>query len=144
MIEIQAMEEFIKNPTIENARKLGRAITEASVALEDKRQLYLRALEVIPMNKKVDAVLNMWMIGSYLESPVHYTTKVIAVREFLKDPNLTPELTEEWAWVVYKVNHAPKDLLDFLAVDIHNLRGISRDLRAILGHPSPNHPFRDE
>ena len=138
------MEEFEKDPTPENARNLGRAITEASGDLEEKRQLYQRVLKVAKTVDVVDAILNMWMVGSMLEAPIDYTRKIMAVRGFLKDPDLTPELIEEWAWVIYEVNRAPSDLLDFLAVDIRNLRGISRDLRARLGHPSPDKPFRDE
>ena len=138
------METFQKDPTIENARKLGIAITKADMPLEEKRQLYLKALDVNRMDRLLDAVLNLWMIGSYLEAPVHYTQKVMAVREYLKNKDIKPEWKEEWAWTIYEVNRAPADLLDFLAIDIRNLRGISRDLRARLGHPSPDHPFRDE
>ena len=142
-MELEEMDTFQENRTPANARKLGIAITKTEGILEDKRQLYLSALEEA-QNEEVRAILNWWMIGSYLESSVHYTKKIMAVREYLNNPHITPELIEEWAWVVYEVNRAPKDLLEFLAIDIRNIRGISRDLREMLGHPSPDHPFREE
>ena len=144
MAELAEMREFEKNPSPENARKLGLKVLKSSGRLDEKRMLYVQALEKVHKFSAVRSILRMWMIGSFLEAPVHYTEKVIAVRDILKDPNLTPELIEEWAWAVFEWNRAPKDLLDFIAVDIRNLRGISRDLRAELGHPSPDQPFRED
>ncbi len=141
-MDLEEMDEFKKNPTPSNARKLGTAITKTEGILEEKRHLYLQALDET-VNEEIRAILNWWMIGSYLESPVHYTKKIMAVREYLNNPHITQELIEEWAWVIYEINRAPKDLLEFLAIDIRNIRGISRDLRVMLGHPSPDHPFRD-
>ena len=48
--------------------------------------------------------------------------------QILKDRKISVEQIEEWAWTVWDVNRADEELLDFLKIDIRNVRGVSREL----------------
>ena len=56
-----------------------------------------------------------------LESSLPIPEKVIAVRGFLNDDNITLEMIEKWVRVVYSVKRAPSDMLEFIAIDIRIL-----------------------
>ncbi len=83
----------------------------------------------------------MWVVAVMLESSLPIPEKVIAVRGFLNDDNITLELIEKWVRVVYRVKSAPSDMLEFIAIDIRNLRGISPEIRKMLGYPNPDQHF---
>ena len=82
----------------------------------------------------------MWAVAAMLESSLPIQEKVIAVRGFLNNENITVEMIEKWVRVVYCVKSAPSDMLEFIAIDIRNLRGISTEIRKMLGHPNPDQP----
>ncbi|MHA1358397.1 MAG: hypothetical protein ACTSRC_09805 [Candidatus Helarchaeota archaeon] len=51
-MDIPEMREFENNPTLENARKLGIEILKASGRLDEKRILYVKALEKVQRSSR--------------------------------------------------------------------------------------------
>jgi hypothetical protein len=136
-MDIQELDEFKKNPTIGSAMQFGESLIKKDLNIEDKRLMFREAFKIIGSNEKLEAIINMWTVGTMLEANLPYTQKIEAVRQVLKDNELTPLMIEQWAMIIFDLNRAPKDILDFIAIDIRNLRGISKELKARLGHPNP-------
>lgn len=103
--------------------------------------IFKKVVKISVNDDLIDAIINMWAVAAMLESSLPIPEKVIAVRGFLNDENITMEMVEKWVRVVYRVKRAPSDMLEFIAIDIRNLRGISTEIRKILGHPNPDKPF---
>ena len=139
-MKLSEFEEFEQTPTVETAMVLGRALTKLDAPVEDKRMVFGEAFRIAEVDDKLEAIINMWTTAAMLEAPLPNPQIVQAVRQVLKDPQITPAMIEEWANLIYDVNRAPKDVLDFIAIDIRNLKGISKELRARLGHPNPENP----
>ncbi|TFF85334.1 MAG: hypothetical protein EU518_01335 [Promethearchaeota archaeon] len=140
-MDIEEFKEFMKNPSIETAMAFGEAITKKEAPIEDKRLKFREAFKIVGINDKLEAIINMWAVASMLESPIPPTQKIQAVREVLQDEELNPSMIEQWTNLIYDLNRAPKDVLDFIAIDIRNMRGISKELRKRLGHPNPERPY---
>ena len=115
----------------------GVAITKQKTPIEDKRIIFREAFKIVGENENLEAIINMWTVASMLESQIPPAQKIQAVREVLQDEELNPSVIEKWANLIYDLNRAPKDILDFIAIDIRNMRGISKALRKRLGHPNP-------
>jgi len=140
-MKIREFDEFKENPSIETAMAFGEAITKHKAPIEDKRLRFREAFKVVGKNDTLEAIINMWAVASMLESQIPPSQKIQAVREVLQDEELNPSMIEQWANLIYDLNRAPKDILDFIAIDIRNFRGISKKLRKRLGHPNPDHPY---
>ncbi|MFO7796899.1 MAG: hypothetical protein ACQERB_10145 [Promethearchaeati archaeon] len=133
----QEFVEFKESPSVKTVMAFGRAITRQKAPIEDKRIIFREAFKIVGENENLEAIINMWAVASMLESRIPPTQKIQAVREVLQDEELNASMIEEWANLIYDLNRAPKDILDFIAIDIRNLRGISKKLRKRLGHPNP-------
>jgi hypothetical protein len=143
-MELIEFDQFMENPTPEKARLFGIAITKIEGDINEKKELYSQAFDIVEPYSKADSIINMWAIASMMEDPnIEFTTLIQTARDCFKDPEITPQEIEEWAWMVFKIKRASEDILDFLAGDVRNLHGISRDLREMLGHPCPDNPFAD-
>jgi len=133
-LKIKEFEAFQNDPSENNAMKLGQAITEAQGTIEEKKGLYSKIFKICDSqsDEKIHSIMNMWAVASMLEDQLPIPQKVQAVRGFIKDPHLTIELIEDWTLVVYKVHRVPTDMLDFIAIDIRNIKGISSELKEML------------
>jgi len=140
-MNIEELKEFEENPSVETAMKLGEGLIRKESPIEDKRLVFREAFKIVGSDDTLEAVINMWAVATMLEANLPHTQKIQAVREVLHDKKITHKMIEQWANLIYDLNRAPKDILDFIAIDIRNLRGISEELRARLGHPNPKHPF---
>jgi len=140
-MKIREFNEFKEDPSKEKAMAFGIAITKLKAPIEDKRLRFRKAFKIVGNNDTLEAIINMWAVASMLESQIPPSQKIQAVREVLQDEELNPSMIEQWANLIYDLNRAPKDILDFIAIDIRNLRGISKELRKRLGHPNPDHPY---
>ncbi|MBD3213524.1 MAG: hypothetical protein GF311_13030 [Candidatus Lokiarchaeota archaeon] len=136
-MDIQELDKFKEDPSVASAMQFGEALTKKDLNIEDKRLIFREAFKIVGSKEKLEAIINMWAVGTMIEANLPYTQKIEAVRQVLKDKELTPSMIEQWATVIYDLNHAPKDILDFIAIDIRNIRGISKELKARLGHPNP-------
>jgi hypothetical protein len=139
-MNIPEFEALKENPTKKTAMEFGRAMTKSDISVEDKRMIFGQAFSIVEVEDELEAIINMWTIGAMIEASLPIPQKIEAVRGFLKDPKITPELIEEWTDLVFDASRAPKDLLDFIAIDIRNCKGISTALRRRLGHPNPENP----
>ena len=72
-----------------------------------------------------------------LEDDLSVVQKISAVRGFLKDPTVKVGWIDEWIRQVWKRNEAPKDMLDFIAIDLRNHPGIAEDLKKMLFEETP-------
>jgi hypothetical protein len=137
-------DQFMQNPSPENARLFGMAITKIEGDVSEKKDLYMQAFEVVEKDSKADSVLNLWAIASMMEDPdIEFMNIVMTARDCFEDPEINAQEIEEWAWIVFKLRRAPEELLEHLAVDVRNLYEVSRDLREMLGHPSPDNPYSE-
>ncbi|MHA1688121.1 MAG: hypothetical protein ACTSYC_11360 [Promethearchaeota archaeon] len=141
-MKLKEFEEFRVNPTVQTAINLGKAITLMNISIEEKREIFSQAFQISNFQEPIESILSMWATVSMLEDVIPPSEKILAVREFLHNPNLAPIWIEEWARVVYGLCRASKDILDFIAIDIRNHKGISTELRKMLGHPNPDYPFK--
>jgi hypothetical protein len=140
-MRLKEFDEFEKDPSPEFAMKLGCKLVEMGISTEQKRLIFKKAFKISFNNDLTDAIINMWAVAAMLESSLPIPEKIMAVRGFLNDENITVEMIEKWVRVVYSVKRAPSDMLEFIAIDIRNLRGISKEIRKMLGHPNPDKPF---
>lgn len=136
-MNIQEFDEFKDNPSEDTAMAFGEFLTKKDIEVEDKRLIFREAFKIIEEDTTIEAIINMWTVATMLEANLPNTQKIQAVREVLQDPNIKPTMIEQWANAIYDLDRAPKDILDFIAIDIRNLKGISKELRARLGHPNP-------
>ncbi|MFO8020143.1 MAG: hypothetical protein R6U96_16080 [Promethearchaeia archaeon] len=116
---------------------LGKTITEAEGTVEEKRKLFKRAFEISNFQEPLEAIINMWAVGTMLEDDLSVNRKVRAVREILENSKITNEMLETWTKTIYTVKRAPKDVLDLIAINIRNREGISKEIKKMLGHPNP-------
>ncbi|MHA1803434.1 MAG: hypothetical protein ACTSU4_02740 [Promethearchaeota archaeon] len=142
-MKLKELEEFRANPTVQTAMNLGKTITLLNISIEEKREFFFQAFQISNFQEPIESILSMWATASMLEDVIPPTEKILAVRGFLHNPNLAPIWIEEWTRVVYSVHRASKDILDFIAIDIRNHEGLSIELRKMLGHPNPDHPFKN-
>ena len=141
-MDLREFDEFKSNPSIKTAMEFGCTITKMNVPVEDKRMLFQKAFEISSMNESIDAVINMWATASMIEDNLPIPQKVLAVRGFLESGEISPNMVEEWVKIVYRVNRAPSDFLEFIAIDLRNVKGLSTEVRRILGHPNPEKPHK--
>ena len=140
-MNIQEFKDFKEKPSKRTAIAFGVAITKQEAPIEDKRLKFREAFKIVGTNDKLEAIINMWAVASMLESKIPPAQKIQAVREVLQDKELSPSMIEQWTNLIYDLNRAPKDVLDFIAIDIRNMREISKELRKRLGHPNPEGPY---
>ncbi len=143
-MKLKEFDEFKNSPTPENAVNLGKAITLLNISINGKRSLYVEAFKMSNYQEPVESLLSMWATASMLEDEISITEKVLAVRDFLNNPNIDPQYIEEWTKTVYNLDRISKDMLEFIAIDIRNHQGISEELSRSLGHPSPKKPYKKD
>ncbi len=122
---------FISFQTVENARSIGKEMTKAELSIEEKKSLYDELFSVVT-NESVEAVLNLWAIASMIEDQLPVTKKILAVRNFIKDPYLERAWIEEWIEVVWSKRAVNKDFLEFIAIDLRNIPDLREDLKTLL------------
>jgi len=121
---------------VENAITVGIALFKSDLTAEKKKDFFSKAFNMgLPDN--IDAIINLWAVGVMLEDDLSVVQKVSAVRGFLKDPIIKVEWIDEWIRQIWKRNEAPKDMLDFLAIDLRNHPGIAEDLKKMLFEETP-------
>ncbi|MCP4762440.1 MAG: hypothetical protein GY870_11715 [archaeon] len=142
-MNIPEFDELKNKPTPENAMKFGSSVIEQPGIIQEKKELFKKAFDLTSNNDEIEAILNMWAVASMLEDDLEIPRIIQAVRGFLKDPQIKPEMVDEWIKIVYKVNRAPFDILDFITIDLRYHPGISSDLKEKLSHSDPTQPFRE-
>jgi len=119
-----------------SAMNLGIALLTSDLTVEDKKSLFEMAFKMgLPDN--IEAIINLWAVGVMLEVNLSVVQKISAVRGFLKDPIVEVEWINEWIRQVWKRSEAPKEMLDFIAIDLRNHPGIVEDLKNMLFDESP-------
>jgi hypothetical protein len=141
-MDVPEFMEFQRNPSIQTAMEFGCAITQLDTPVEHKRMIYQKAFEISAIDVAIDAVINMWVTATMIEDDLPIPQKVLAVRGFLESNEIAVELIEQWVEIVYRVNRAPSDFLEFIAIDLRNVKGLSTEVRRILGHPNPERPYK--
>ena len=119
-----------------SAMSAGIAFLTSDIPIEEKRPLFEKAFKM-ELPDKIEAIINLWAVGVMLEDELSVVQKISAVRGFLKDPVVNVEWINEWIKQVWKRNKAPKDMLDFIAIDLRNHPGIAEDLKKMLFDESP-------
>ncbi len=114
-----------------SAMNMGITLLTSDITIEEKRILFEKAFNM-ELPNKIEAIINLWAVGVMLEDELSVVQKISAVRGFLKDPSVKVEWIDEWIKQVWKRNEAPKDMLDFIAIDLRNHPGIAEDLKKIL------------
>jgi len=114
-----------------SAMNMGITLLTSDITIEEKRILFEKAFNM-ELPNKIEAIINLWAVGVMLEDELSVVQKISAVRGFLKDPSVKVEWIDEWIKQVWKRNEAPKDMLDFIAIDLKNHPGIAEDLKKIL------------
>jgi len=120
----------------EAAMELGKALINSDLTVEEKKQQFAEAFNM-GLPDLIDAILNLWAVGVMLEDDLTEVQKISAVRGFLEDKVVKIEWIDEWIRQVWKRNKAPKDMLDFIAIDLRNHPGIAEDLKKMLSEESP-------
>ena len=120
----------------ESAMNLGIALLNSDLIIEKKRIIFEKTFNFdLPDN--IEAIINLWAVGIMLEDNLSVVQKISAVRGFLKDPVVKVGWIDEWIRQVWKRNKAPKDMLDFIAIDLRNHPGIAEDLKKMLIDETP-------
>ena len=114
-----------------SAMDVGIALLMSDIMVEDKKNIFEKAFN-IGLPDDIEAIINLWAVGVMLEDDLSVVQKISAVRGFLKDPTVKVEWINEWIRQVWKRNKAPKDMLDFIAIDLRNHPGIAEDLKKLL------------
>ena len=114
-----------------SAKNLGIVLLTSDLAIEDKKSLFEKAFKM-ELPDKIEAIINLWTVGVMLEDELSVVQKISAVRGFLKDPVVKVDWIDEWIRQVWKRNKAPKDMLEFIAIDLRNHPGIAEDLKKML------------
>lgn len=127
-ILLDALENFQDS---ECAMDLGTTLLNSDLSIEEKRDYFGEGFNLISEDK-AEAMLNLWAVGVMLEDKLPIPQKVSAVRDFLQDPAVQIEWINEWIRQVYARNKAPKDMLEFIAIDLRNHSGIDDDLKKML------------
>jgi hypothetical protein len=125
------IEVFIKNPDQKEAMKIGKKVFLSSFSLEKKRNIF-RILFQSPIDDKTEAIINLWAVATMIEAEIPLEQKIIAARELIADPKVSIKMLEEWIRSVWKRRKAPLDFLEFIAIDLRNITGLSKDLKEIL------------
>jgi hypothetical protein len=125
---LDALEKLIDE---KNAMNVGIALLTSNITIEEKKTLFEKAFNM-ELPDKIEAIINLWAVGVMLEDDLSVVQKISAVRGFLKDPAVDVKWISEWIRQVWKRNEAPKDMLDFIAIDLRNHPGIAEDLKKML------------
>ena len=119
-----------------SAKNLGIVLLTSDLTIEDKKSLFEKAFKM-ELPDKIEAIINLWTVGVMLEDELSVVQKISAVRGFLKDPVVKVDWIDEWIRQVWKRNKAPKDMLEFIAIDLRNHPGIAEDLKKMLTDETP-------
>jgi len=114
-----------------SAMNVGIALLTSDLTIEDKKSLFEKAFNM-ELPDDTEALINLWAVGVMLEDDLSVVQKISAVRGFLKDPTVKVEWINEWIRQVWKRNEVPKDMLDFITIDLRNHPGIAEDLKKML------------
>ena len=114
-----------------SAMDVGIDLLTSDITVEDKKNIFEKAFN-IGLPDDIEAIINLWAVGVMLEDDLSVVQQISAVRGFLKDPTVKAEWINEWIRHVWKRNKAPKDMLDFIAIDLRNHPGIAKDLKKLL------------
>ena len=125
-----------KSRNEKSGMKVGIALLTSDLKIEEKRILFEQAFKM-ELPDSIEALINLWAVGVMLEDDLSVVQKISAVRGFLKDPTVQVEWINEWIRQVWKRNEAPKDMLDFIAIDLRNHPGIAEDLKKMLFEEAP-------
>lgn len=120
----------------DSAMDLGIALLNSDLTIEEKKPLFAEAFNM-ELPDEIEAIVNLWAMGIMLEDDLTEVQKISAVRGFLGDPVVKVEWVDEWIRQVWKRNKAPKDMLDFIAIDLRNHPGIAEDLKKMLFDETP-------
>ena len=119
-----------------SAMNVGIALLISDITIEEKKNLFEKAFKM-ELPDDIEAIINLWAVGVMLEDDLSVVQKISAVRGFLKDPTVKVGWIDEWIRQVWKRNEAPKDMLDFIAIDLRNHPGIAEDLKKMLFDETP-------
>lgn len=119
-------------PDSEKAMMLGSALLNSDIPIGEKKEYIAHIFSISVTDSKIEAIMNLWAVGVMLEDDLGIVQKIEAVRGFLKDKELDIETINEWIRQVWNRNKAPKDMLEFIAIDLRNHEGIAEDLKKML------------
>lgn len=126
------IEKLKKSPHNKIAMDLDRALLMSNESIEYKKKFFAEAFNLVPIDSELEAIINMWAVACMLEDTLTEVKKITAFRSMIKDPYVKLEWIENWIRIVWERKKAPLDMLNFIAIDLRNLKGISKDLKEML------------
>ncbi len=126
------IEKLKKSPHNKIAMDLDRALLMSNESIEYKKKFFAEAFNLVPIDSELEAIINMWAVACMLEDTLTVVKKITALRSMIKDPYVKLEWIENWIRIVWERKKAPLDMLNFIAIDLRNLKGISKDLKEML------------
>lgn len=121
-----------KSQKKKTAMDLGQALLMSNESIEYKKKFFTKAFNLVPIDSELEAIINMWAVACMLEDTLTEVKKIMAFRSMIKDPYVKLEWIEDWIRIVWEIKKAPLDMLNFIAIDLRNLKGISKDLKEML------------
>ncbi len=121
-----------KSPKNKTAIDLGRALLMSNESIEYKKKFFTKAFNLVPIDSELEANINMWAVACMLEYKLTEVKKITAFRSMINDPYVKLEWIENWIRIVWKRKQAPLDILNFIAIDLRNMEGISEELKEML------------
>ncbi|MBN1329671.1 MAG: hypothetical protein JXA54_09375 [Candidatus Heimdallarchaeota archaeon] len=123
--------KFSKNADIQLANEIGQLLAFSQESIEYKKEYYSQLFN-LPLKAEIDAVINAWAVASLIEDNIPIPQKVQAARLMLNDFLVPEEVLEKWVEFVWVARRAPRDLLNFLAIDFTNSKRISKKYKEII------------
>ena len=121
-----------KSPKNKTAMDLGRVLLMSNESIEYKKKFFTKAFNLVPIDSELEAIINMWAVACMLEDKLTEVKKITAFRSMIKDPYVKLEWIENWIRIVWERKQAPLDMLNFIAIDLRNIEGISEELKEML------------
>ena len=126
------LEKLKKSPNNKIAMDLGRALLMSNESIEYKKKFFTEVFNLVPIDSELEAIINMWAVACMLEDKLTEVKKITALRSMIKDPYVKLEWIEDWIRIVWERKQAPFDMLNFIAIDLRNIKGISEELKEML------------
>jgi tetratricopeptide (TPR) repeat protein len=127
-------DDFEEDANAETAMSLGKYLASCPITVEEKRDWFKKIYEIPMFEEDVESIIGLWANAVQMEDEsLSIPDRISRARSLLNNHALKPEHINEWVRVVYLTrNAAPKDLLNFLAMNFRNYRGLSEDLKTWL------------
>ncbi|MBD3343148.1 MAG: hypothetical protein GF353_28885 [Candidatus Lokiarchaeota archaeon] len=123
--------QFKSNQTLDAAKSLCQTLTMSKISVLEKRNVYKELFNIVN-DHSIEAMINLWAVASMIEDDLSVSQKVLAVRGFIEDYKVKVEWIEDWIKTVWKLKKTPSEFLNFIAIDLRNIQGLSKGLKEML------------